>query len=58
MSLANVFNKELNLSIPLPLGNKDGKGRFSELEVFNVAFPKYEAQLSLYTQEKASFHTA
>ncbi|XCI75653.1 MAG: hypothetical protein ABI045_02800 [Flavobacteriales bacterium] len=58
IGLMTVFNKELKLTISLPLGYKNDKVRFYELEIFNVAFLKYEVRMPLYIQAKASVYAA
>ncbi|MCL5127732.1 COG3014 family protein [Algibacter sp. L4_22] len=40
--IVSIHNEELNLTLPIPISTSYGqKGSFSDLDIFNVAFPKY-----------------
>lgn len=52
VGIATIFNKELNLAIPLPLPSKRESAQFSDLEFFNVAFPKYKPRAPFYSSAK------
>ncbi|QTD36789.1 hypothetical protein JL193_11680 [Polaribacter batillariae] len=48
--IVTIYNKELNLNIPIPISNKKNKkNKFSDISVFNVAFPKYVARHPYFT---------
>ncbi|QTE21998.1 COG3014 family protein [Polaribacter cellanae] len=48
--VATIYNKELNLTLPIPISNKKNKeSKFSDISIFNVAFPKYIARKPYYT---------
>jgi hypothetical protein len=45
-----IFNEELSLNLPLPIPTgSDRNSDFSDLDIFNVAYPKYTSQQSFYT---------
>ncbi len=50
VGVVTVFNEELNITLPLPIdtGNNN-RSNFSDIDIFNVAFPKYVSRNSLYT---------
>ncbi|WP_158850182.1 COG3014 family protein [Algibacter sp. L1A34] len=40
--IVSIHNEELNLTLPIPISTSYGqKSSFSDLDIFNVAFPKY-----------------
>lgn len=40
--VVSIYNEELNLTLPVPISKGKGKNnKFSDIEIFNVAFPKY-----------------
>lgn len=44
-----IINKELNLDFVLPISTGgNGKSEFSDLDIFNVSFPKYIPQSSIF----------
>ena len=44
-----IFNEELGIDLPLPISTGNGGGaKFSDLDVFNVAFPKYVTRTAYY----------
>lgn len=46
-----ITNKELGINIPIPSSRNSRKGGgFSNLSVVNVAFPKYESNVPLFTR--------
>lgn len=48
--VASIYNKELDLNLPIPIGTSNGnRGRFSDINIFNVAFPKYVERKPYYT---------
>lgn len=47
--IVTIYNKELNLTLPVPISNKNNnRGSFSDISIFNVAFPKYVARHPYY----------
>jgi hypothetical protein len=45
----NITNEELGLNINLPINNqRNQSGKFSDIDVFNVAFPKYVSKTPYY----------
>ena len=45
----NVTNKDLGLNLQLPLSNQRSQnGKFSDIDIFNVAFPKYVSRPPFY----------
>lgn len=53
--VATVYNKELNLTLPIPMSASGEGNKFSNIETFQLAFPKYESRLPLYTHGKVRF---
>ncbi|EZH73758.1 hypothetical protein ATO12_17645 [Aquimarina atlantica] len=44
-----IINEDLSLNLPLPIPTGgDNNSDFSDLDIFNVAYPKYVSQQSLY----------
>tara|TARA_B110000093_G_C12938747_1_gene397062 strand:+ start:405 stop:1808 length:1404 start_codon:yes stop_codon:yes gene_type:complete len=40
--IVSIYNEELNLTLPIPVSTgNDKKREFSDIDIFNVAFPKY-----------------
>ncbi|ANW97402.1 hypothetical protein AXE80_02070 [Wenyingzhuangia fucanilytica] len=48
----SIANEELGISFPVPTGNHNSNGGFSDLNVFNIAFPKYEDRAPYFTNGK------
>lgn len=45
-----ITNEDLGLNIPVPTGNNNRRGKFSDMNVFNIAFPKYEDRVPYFTR--------
>lgn len=40
--IVSIYNEELGLTLPIPINTRnDNKKEFSDIDIFNVAFPKY-----------------
>ncbi|WP_146037445.1 hypothetical protein [Bacteroidetes bacterium endosymbiont of Geopemphigus sp.] len=50
-----VYNKELNLTLPIPMSTSGEGSKFSNIETFQIAFPKYKDRLPLYIRSKVRF---
>ncbi len=49
--IVHVHNEELNLTIPLPRNtSRNDKVDFADIDIFNVAFPKYVSRHPFYTK--------
>lgn len=48
----NIQNEELGLNFPVPTSNNSNSGKFSDISVFNIAFPKYEDRIPYFTSGK------
>lgn len=44
-----IFNEQLGIDLPLPIGNgNNSEAKFSDLDVFSIAFPKYVTRAAYY----------
>lgn len=49
--VVSIHNEELNLTIPIPIDNINNKeNKFSDIDIFNVAFPKYVSRTPYYNE--------
>jgi hypothetical protein len=51
--IATIYNEELNLRLPIPLkkdNNNNNNNKFSDIDIFNVAFPKYVKRNPYFSQ--------
>ncbi|MDO3694250.1 hypothetical protein QVZ41_05225 [Wenyingzhuangia sp. chi5] len=48
----SITNEELGLTIPVPTSNSSNSSKFSDINVFNIAFPKYEDRIPYFTSGK------
>ena len=47
--VVSIYNEELNLTLPVPISKGKGKNnKFSDIEIFNVAFPKYVKEILIF----------
>ncbi|WP_062052823.1 COG3014 family protein [Aquimarina longa] len=48
--MVTIINEELSLNLPLPISTGgNGRSDFSDIDIFNVAFPKYVSRQPLYS---------
>ncbi|PQJ72898.1 COG3014 family protein [Polaribacter butkevichii] len=48
--IVSIYNKELDLKLPIPISNDYNKKQsFSDINIFNVAFPKYIARTPYFS---------
>ena len=52
--IVSIYNKELDLRLPIPLkkdnNNNNNNNKFSDIDIFNVAFPKYIRRNPYFSQ--------
>jgi hypothetical protein len=49
--MVSIYNKELDLKLPIPISSGNGKKEsFSDINIFNVAFPKYIARTPYFSE--------
>ena len=49
--IATIYNEELNLRLPIPLKkDNNNNNKFSDIDIFNVAFPKYVKRNPYFSQ--------
>ncbi len=48
--IVTFTNEELGLSLAVPTRNKSSDNKFSDLNVLNISFPKYESRNAYYTK--------
>ena len=48
----NIQNEELGVNFPVPTSNSGNNGKFSDISVFNIAFPKYEDRIPYFASGK------
>lgn len=51
-----VQNEELGISLPIPIGENDEKRDFTDLSVFNLAYPKYVQRPPNYSNASAAIN--
>ncbi|MGY5354643.1 COG3014 family protein [Wenyingzhuangia sp. IMCC45467] len=47
-----IANEDLGINFPVPTSNSANNGKFSDISVFNIAFPKYEDRIPYFTSGK------
>lgn len=48
----NIMNDDLGVNFTVPVSNSNNQGKFSDISVFNIAFPKYEDRIPYFTSGK------